>query len=161
MHGATPAITELLAAGVPFTERAYAHDPRASSYGWEAAEALGRDADQVFKTLMVTGHHRSRDYAIGIVPVSTTLDLKKMAKAMTAKKLTLAPVAEAERISGYVAGGISPLGQRRHLPTIIDASAKEWATILVSGGRRGLDIELSPLDLAELIGARFAPITER
>jgi len=161
MHGATPAITELLAAGVPFTERAYSHDPRASSYGMEAAAALGRDPDQVFKTLIVTGDRGGRDYAVGIIPVSTTVDLKKLAKAMNTKRLTLAPVADAERISGYVAGDISPLGQRRRLPTIIDESAKQWGTILVSGGRRGRDIELSPFDLAGLIGARFAPIAER
>lgn len=161
MHGATPAITELLSAGVPFTERTYHHDPRASSYGQEAAEALGRDPGQVFKTLMVTGHRDARDYAIGIVPVSTTLDLKQMAKAMTVKKIAMAPVTVAERISGYVAGGISPLGQRRRLPTIVDVSAKEWGTILISGGRRGLDLELSPLDLAHHLGATFAPIAER
>lgn len=153
--GSTPAVRALLAARIAFTEHPYEHDEGAPSFGLEAAQALGRDPRQVFKTLLVAS---AGDLAVGIVPVATTLDLKAMAAALGVKKVAMAPVADAERVTGYVAGGISPLGQRRSLPTVLDTSAANWSTILVSGGRRGLDIELSPDDLARLTGASRADI---
>lgn len=158
MKGATPAITELLRAGVAFTPWEYAHDPAATSFGAEAAAALGRDPDQVFKTLVVAAHPAARQLALALVPVSASVNLKQMATAMGVKKVAMAPVEVAERATGYVAGGISPLGQRRRLPTYIDVSAKTWDTILISGGQRGLDVELAPSDLTRLTSARYLPI---
>ncbi|QGH69512.1 Cys-tRNA(Pro) deacylase [Pseudactinotalea sp. HY158] len=153
--GSTPAVRALLAAGVAFTERPYDHDPAAPSFGLEAAAALGRDPSQVFKTLLVDA---GSGLAVGIVPVSATLDLKAMGAALGVKKVAMAAVADAERVTGYVAGGISPIGQRRALPTVLDSSAGRWTTLLVSGGRRGLDIELAPADLAALTRATRAAI---
>ncbi|MEH0109799.1 Cys-tRNA(Pro) deacylase [Tersicoccus sp. MR15.9] len=153
--GGTPATRVLADAGVPFAERPYEHDPAAPSYGLEAATALGVEPARVFKTLLVdTG----AGLAVGIVPVDTTLDLKKMAAALGAKRVRMADVKDAERVTGYVAGGISPLGQRRALPTVLDASATGHATVLVSGGRRGFDVELAPDDLAALTKATVAPL---
>lgn len=146
----TPATAVLAAAGVPFTLHPYAHDPSATSYGLEAAEVLGIDPGRVFKTLMVDIEGK---LAVGIVPVSGTLDLKAIAAALGSKKATMA-----ERRTGYVLGGISPLGQRQPSPTVLDESALAFGTVLVSGGRRGLDIELDPADLIRLTGARTAPI---
>ncbi|MGA4507435.1 Cys-tRNA(Pro) deacylase [Propionibacteriaceae bacterium G1746] len=151
----TPATVALTKAGVAFTEHTYAHDPAAASYGMEAAEALGLDPAQVFKTLVVSnGGH----LAVGIVPVHRTLDLKAMATALGVKKVEMAAVADAERSSGYVAGGISPVGQRRALPTVLDASALDHDTIYVSGGRRGFDIGLAPADLVRTTRAGVAAI---
>ena len=152
----TPATAALTAAGVPFALHPYTHDPSAASYGTEAAEALGIDPSRVFKTLMVDVEGR---LAVGIVPVSGTLDLKAMAAALGAKKAAMADPAAAQRRTGYVLGGISPLGQRQPSPTVLDSSALALDTMLVSGGRRGLDIELAPADLARLTGAVTAPIS--
>jgi Cys-tRNA(Pro)/Cys-tRNA(Cys) deacylase len=152
----TPATAALTAAGVPFVLHPYTHDPSAPSYGAEAAEALGIDPSRVFKTLMVDVEGR---LAVGIVPVSGSLDLKAMASALGAKKAAMADPAAAQRRTGYVLGGISPIGQRQPSPTVLDSTALGLDTILVSGGRRGLDIELAPADLARLTNAITAPIS--
>jgi Cys-tRNA(Pro)/Cys-tRNA(Cys) deacylase len=141
----TPALVALERAGVAYTVHEYVHDPVASSYGLEAAEKLGVYAARVFKTLVVDIDGRPH---VAIVPVTRDLDLRSLGK-----RAAMAKVAEAERITGYVTGGISPLGQRRRLPTLVDESALEFETIYVSGGRRGLEIELSPEDLVALTGA--------
>lgn len=153
--GATPAIVALEKAGTVFSVRAYEHDPAAPSYGEEAAEALGVDPSRVFKTLVadVDGV-----LTVAVVPVSSSLDLKALAAAVGGKRAAMADPAAAERTTGYVRGGISPLGQRKRLPTALDASAGTHPTICVSAGRRGLEVELSPNDLAALTGAVLAPI---
>lgn len=137
----TPATTALTAAGIEFTAHPYDHDPRAESYGLEAAAALGVATQRVFKTLMASVDGK---LAVGIVPVDGSLDLKALAKALGASKASMAPVADAERATGYVAGGISPIGQKRRHPTVLDDSALQFTSIYVSGGKRGLDIELAP-----------------
>ncbi|MFF3003079.1 Cys-tRNA(Pro) deacylase [Kitasatospora sp. NPDC057940] len=151
----TPATVALESAAVPFTVHAYEHDPAAASYGGEAAEALGVAAERVFKTLVadVDGV-----LTVGVVPVVGQLDLKALAAAVGGKRAAMADPAAAERSSGYVLGGISPLGQRRPLRTVVDASALAHPTVYVSGGRRGLEVELAPADLVTLTGARTAPI---
>ncbi len=151
----TPATLALTRAGVPFTTHAYDHDPAATSYGLEAAELLGLDPDQVFKTLFVEVDGR---LVVGIVPVSRQLDLKAVAAAVGGKKATMADPAAAERATGYVVGGISPLGQKRAHPTVLDESALAYETVYVSGGRRGLDLGLSPKDLVRLTSATTAAI---
>jgi Cys-tRNA(Pro)/Cys-tRNA(Cys) deacylase len=148
--GGTPATVALTKAGVAFTVHAYDHDPSAPSYGLEAAEALGLPPEQVFKTLFVDVDGR---LAVGIVPVARQLDLKAVAAALGGKKATMADPAGAERASGYVVGGISPLGQKRAHPTVLDDSALGLATIYVSGGRRGLDLGLAPQDLVRMTQA--------
>ncbi|AUY52161.1 MULTISPECIES: Cys-tRNA(Pro) deacylase [Streptomycetaceae] len=151
----TPATVALESAAVAFTVHAYEHDPAAASYGGEAAEALGVPADRVFKTLVadVDGV-----LTVGVVPVAGQLDLKALAAAVGGKRAAMADPAAAERSSGYVLGGISPLGQRRPLRTVVDDSALAHATVYVSAGRRGLEVELAPADLVALTGARTAPI---
>lgn len=149
----TPATAALAAAGVPFVAHPYNHDPAAAGYGLEAAEVLGIDPARVFKTLMVDVDGQP---AVGVVPVSGNLDLKAMAAALGGKKAVMAEPGAAQRRTGYVLGGISPLGQRQPSPTVVDQSALALDTILVSGGRRGLDIELSPSELIRLTGARTA-----
>ena len=151
----TPATAVLAAAGVPFVLHPYTHDPSAASYGAEAAEVLGIDPSRVFKTLMVEVEGR---LAVGIVPVSGSLDLKAFAAALGARKAAMADPAAAQRRTGYVLGGISPLGQRLPSPTVLDSSALGLDTLLVSGGKRGLDIELAPADLIRLTQAVTAPI---
>ena len=151
----TPATAALSAAGVAFTVRSYEHDPAATSYGLEAAHALGAAPAEVFKTLLASADGRP---VVAVVPVSGQLDLKALAVAVGAKRAELAEPRLAERTTGYVVGGISPLGQRRALPTVVDSSALEHPSVLVSGGRRGLDIELSPADLIRLTEATTARI---
>ncbi|WP_328441136.1 Cys-tRNA(Pro) deacylase [Streptomyces sp. NBC_00444] len=153
--GGTPATVALTAAGADFTVHAYDHDPAHPSYGEEAAEAMGVSPERVFKTLVadVDG-----SLVVGIVPVSGSLDLKALATAVGAKKATMADPALAERTTGYVRGGISPLGQRKKLRTVLDASATAFDTICVSAGRRGLEVELSPKALTDLTNATLAPI---
>ncbi|GGU83610.1 Cys-tRNA(Pro)/Cys-tRNA(Cys) deacylase [Streptomyces albospinus] len=153
--GGTPATVALAASGVPFTVHAYEHDPAAPSYGEEAAEALGVSPDQVFKTLLadVDG-----TLTVAVVPVSGSLDLKALAAAVGGKRAAMADPAAAERSTGYVLGGISPLGQRKRLRTVVDASAQGRPTVCVSAGRRGLEVELAPDDLVALTDARIAPI---
>jgi len=151
----TPATLALRAAGVPFAEHAYDHDPAAASFGEEAAAALGVEPDRVFKTLLAEVDGR---LVVGIVPVSGRLDLKALAAAFGGKRATMADPVLAERKTGYVVGGISPLGQRSILPTALDETAELWDTVFVSGGRRGLDLELAPADLVRLTDARLAAI---
>ncbi len=154
--GGTPALLALAAAGVPHGQHPYVHDPRAKSFGLEAAVALGVPPEQVFKTLLadVDGH-----LTVGIVPVAGTLDLKALAKAVGGSKAVMADPAAAARATGYVVGGISPIGQKRALPTVIDTSAQEFDLVYVSGGRRGLDVSLSPADLCAITRATTAPIS--
>ncbi|WP_330267564.1 Cys-tRNA(Pro) deacylase [Streptomyces griseorubiginosus] len=153
--GGTPATVALTAAGVPFTVHAYDHDPSHPSYGEEAAEAMGVTPDRVFKTLVadVDG-----TLTVAVVPVAGSLDLKALATAVSGKRAAMADPTLAERTTGYVRGGISPLGQRKKLPTVLDASASAHPTICVSAGRRGLEVELSPTDLARLTDATLAPV---
>ncbi|QGG95211.1 Cys-tRNA(Pro) deacylase [Actinomarinicola tropica] len=154
----TPATAALVDAGVPHVVHTYAHDPAASSYGVEAADALGVDPDRIFKTLLADV---GGELVVGVVPVTAQLDLKALAAAVGARRATMADPAVAERRTGYVVGGISPLGQRRSHRTVIDDSARGWDTIHVSGGRRGLEVELAPDDLARLTDATFAPLARR
>lgn len=154
-EGRTPATVALTAAGIAFTTHPYAHEPTAASYGLEAAEALGVEPGRVFKTLLVEG---DKGLAVGIVPVDRQLDLKALATALGVKRVQMADPRAAERVTGYVVGGISPVGQKRRLPTILDESAAAHDTVLVSGGRRGLDLELSPADLRAATDATLAPI---
>ncbi|MGW4225199.1 Cys-tRNA(Pro) deacylase [Streptomyces bauhiniae] len=153
--GGTPATVALTAAGVDHTVHAYEHDPAHPSYGEEAAEAMGVSPDRVFKTLVadVDG-----TLTVAVVPVSGSLDLKALAAAVGGKRAAMADPALAERTTGYVRGGISPLGQRKKLPTVLDESAGAHSTICVSAGRRGLEVELAPADLATLTKAVLAPI---
>ncbi|MGW2209023.1 Cys-tRNA(Pro) deacylase [Streptomyces sp. NPDC001781] len=153
--GGTPATVALTAAGVHHTVHSYEHDPAHPSYGEEAAEAMGVSPDRVFKTLVadVDG-----TLTVAVVPVSGTLDLKALAAAVGGKRAAMADPALAERTTGYVRGGISPLGQRKKLPTVLDESAVAHPTVCVSAGRRGLEVELAPADLATLTKAVLAPV---
>ena len=149
----TPAIAAATRAGIAFTVHEYRHDPRAESYGLEAVEKLGLDPARVFKTLVadVDG-----TLTVAVVPVAAQLDLRALGK-----RASMADAGAAERATGYVAGGISPLGQRRRLTTVVDTSALDHETIHVSAGRRGLELEIAPSDLVELTAARVAPIARR
>ncbi|MFE0573738.1 Cys-tRNA(Pro) deacylase [Streptomyces albogriseolus] len=151
----TPATVALTAAGVPFSVHSYDHDPSHPSYGEEAAEAMGVSPDRVFKTLVADVDGA---LTVAVVPVAGQLDLKALASAAGGKRASMADPALAERTTGYVRGGISPLGQRKKLPTVLDASATRHGTICVSAGRRGLEVELAPTDLARLTSAVLAPI---
>jgi Cys-tRNA(Pro)/Cys-tRNA(Cys) deacylase len=151
----TPATVALMKAKVEFSTHAYEHDPAAKSYGLEAAEALGLAPEQVFKTLLVEVDGK---LTVGVVPVAKQLDLKAIAAAAGGKKAVMADPAAAERTTGYVVGGISPIGQKRALPTVVDSTATDHPTVYVSGGRRGLDIGLSPADLITVTNARTAAI---
>lgn len=155
----TPAIELAKARGLTYHIHEYHHDPSAPSFGSEAADKLGVDGAQVFKTLVVI--QDTGKLAVAIVPVSRTLNLKSMAKALGCKKVTMAEPKAVERSSGYVLGGVSPLGQKKRLATIIDQSATDHAAIYVSAGRRGLEIELAPTDLAAELSARFFAIAEQ
>ena len=154
----TPAIDAARKAGIAFTTHEYVHDPRASSYGAEAAEKLGITPERVFKTLLIALDGDNKHLAVGVVPVNGQLDLKALAKACGAKKATMAESADAQRATGYLVGGISPLGQKRRLPLRLDESAMTFDTIYASAGRRGLEIELAPGDLLRLTRGATAPI---
>ncbi|MDX3241960.1 Cys-tRNA(Pro) deacylase [Streptomyces sp. ME18-1-4] len=153
--GGTPATVALTAAGVDFTVHAYDHDPSHPSYGEEAAEAMGVSPDRVFKTLVADVDGA---LTVAVVPVAGSLDLKALAAAVGGKRAAMADPTLAERTTGYVRGGISPLGQRKRLPTVLDDSATTHPTICVSAGRRGLEVELPGTDLAKLTEAVLAPI---
>ncbi|HEY1134846.1 MAG TPA: Cys-tRNA(Pro) deacylase [Nocardioides sp.] len=153
--GGTPATAALTAAGTWFELHPYEHDPRATSYGEEAATLLGVDPARVLKTIVVEA---DGELCVGVVPVAGTLDLKAIATALGARKVRLAEVAAAERSTGYVVGGISPIGQKRRLRTVVDTGALDHATVLVSGGRRGLDLELRPGDLIAVTEAIVAAV---
>jgi Cys-tRNA(Pro)/Cys-tRNA(Cys) deacylase len=155
---ATPALEILIRSKTVHSVLSYQHDPGVQSFGDEAAAALGVEPARVFKTLVIRA---DEDLVVGVVPVDAELDMKALAKVLRAKRAQLADATSAVRSSGYVVGGISPLGQKHPLATVIDDSANLFATIFVSGGRRGLEIELSPGDLVTLTGGRFAAIARR
>lgn len=151
----TPATVALTRLGVAFTVHTYDHDPAAPSYGLEAATVLRLDPATVFKTLLVDG---AGHLAVAVVPVDATLDLKAAAAALGHKKVAMADPAVAERVTGYVVGGISPIGQKRRLPTVVDASAAGHDVVYVSGGKRGFDLGLAPADLIFATGGAYAAI---
>ncbi len=153
--GGTPAVRVLEESGTWHRVHPYDHDPAADSYGLEAADALEVDPARVYKTLLA---EVDGALAVAVVPVAGRLDLKALAAALGGKRAVMAQPADAERVTGYVVGGISPLGQKRGLPTVLDESAQDHDTVLVSGGRRGLDVELAPVDLVGLTGAVLAPV---
>lgn len=153
----TGAILALQKAGITPVIHTYEHDERAQAWGLEAAQALGLDPARVFKTLLVS-HEKA--LAVVVIPVASRLDLKAIAKQLGWKKAQLADPALAQRTTGYVVGGISPLGQKKALPTLIDASAATHETVFVSGGRRGLDLELDPQVLAQLTKASFTEVAK-
>lgn len=153
--GGTPATVALQKAGVIFTLHEYSHDPRAESFGLEAADALGLDPRQVYKTLLTDVDGST---VVGIVPVAGSLDLKALAGAAGGRRAEMTDPARAQRLTGYVLGGISPVGQRRPLPTYLDDTALLWERVYVSGGRRGLDIGIAPTDLIAVTAAVTAPI---
>ncbi|TDN42774.1 Cys-tRNA(Pro)/Cys-tRNA(Cys) deacylase [Curtobacterium flaccumfaciens] len=151
----TPATVALERAGIPYTPHVYEHHETATNFGEEAAAALGLREEQVFKTLVVSVDGA---LAVAIVPVANRLDLKAIAAAVGGKKATLADPALAEKRTGYVVGGISPVGQKTRLRTVVDESALSYPSIFVSGGRRGFDIEVAPADLVRVTEATAAPI---
>lgn len=152
----TTATIALDRAKVPFTLHEYLHDPRSRSYGLEASEALGVPPERVFKTLIAAVD--GGGFAVGVVPVHRQLDLKALAAAVGGKRAVMAEAAAAERVTGYVAGGISPVGQKKRLPVVIDSSAGVLTTMFCSAGRRGLEIEIAPGDLLRAVGAKLAAI---
>jgi len=152
----TPAINAAKKKKIPYTIHQYTHDPTLDSYGKEAAEKLGIAEERVYKTLVVQLDQGS--LTVAVIPVSSMLSMKLMAQAAGAKKAAMADKQLVERTTGYVLGGVSPLGQKKRLLTVIDSSAKDFPTIFVSAGRRGLEIELAPADLATLTTATFAKI---
>lgn len=164
MAAGTPAMVELERAGVVYVAHEFEHDPTERSYGLAAARAIGVDPDRVFKTLLADVTFSNAPGAgaigqvVGIVPVSAQLSLKELAAAVGGKRAEMCDPANAERITGYVDGGISPFGQKKRLRTVIDETCELNDTIFVSGGRRGLDIELAPADLIRLLHAVAAPI---
>jgi Cys-tRNA(Pro)/Cys-tRNA(Cys) deacylase len=155
MRAPTPAVAAVVRAGVAHTVHEVGHDPTVTAYGKEAAGALGVEPGRVFKTLVASVDGK---LVVAVVPVTGELSLKALAAAVGAKTAEMAEAATAERATGYVVGGISPIGQKRHLPTLVDVSAARWGTIFVSGGRRGLELELVPSDLVRLTNGRLASI---
>jgi Cys-tRNA(Pro)/Cys-tRNA(Cys) deacylase len=155
---ATPATRVLDAAGVGYRLHPYHHDPASRRFGEEAAEALGVEPERLFKTLLVDAGGQRPDLAVAVVPVAGMLDLKAMAEALGVRKVAMAAPASAERATGYLVGGISPLGQKVRLPSVVDETAQLFDTVLVSAGRRGLQVELAPEDLLRLVAARYADI---
>ncbi|WP_448565425.1 Cys-tRNA(Pro) deacylase [Thalassotalea ganghwensis] len=152
----TPAIILLKKRQVPHTLHQYQHDSNASSFGLEAAEKLIVDIEKVFKTLVVDIQHQ---LVVAVIPVNQQLSLKSLAKLMNSKKATMAKANDVINSTGYILGGVSPLGQKSALKTFIDLSAQQHETIFISGGKRGLEIELSPLALAELTNGKFYQLT--
>lgn len=155
----TPGINLAKKAKISFKVHEYIHDPSSESYGLEAAEKLGIPVDRVFKTLIVSLDNR--ELAVGVIPVSSMLGMKLIAKAVGAKKANMASAVDVERSTGYVLGGVSPLGQKKQLKTFIDLSAEKFETIFVSAGRRGLEIELNPVDLRKLTNGRFTELCQK
>lgn len=151
----TPATVMLTRAGIAFTTHAYDHDPRHPNYGEEAATALGLTTGEVFKTLLAMV---DRSPVVAVVPVAGTLDLKALAAVAGGRRAEMCEPATAQRLTGYVLGGISPIGQKRALPTYVDESARQLERIYVSGGRRGLDLALRPADLVAATAGTFARI---
>lgn len=153
----TPAINLLKKKKINYQIHSYEHDPRAASYGLEAAEKLALDPARVFKTLLV--QTEAKELLVAILPVKNSLNLKQLASAAKVKKLEMADPQQAQRTTGYLLGGISPLGQKKALRTFVDQSAVDFATIFVSAGRRGLEIELQAGDLLQLTAGVSAEIT--
>jgi Cys-tRNA(Pro)/Cys-tRNA(Cys) deacylase len=154
----TPAINLARKAGIPHRIHEYTHDTAHPSYGLEAAEKMQTAPERVFKTLVVA--LENKELVVGIVPVSTTLNMKLIAKAAQARKAGMAAAQDVQRSTGYVLGGVSPLAQKKRLRTYVDSSALQFATIFVSAGRRGLEIELAPDDLCKLTGGHFAELAD-
>lgn len=152
----TPAIDIAKKAKITYQIHSYTHDPLCESYGTEASKKLGISAERVFKTLVVLID--SKAMVVAVIPVSSMLSMKQIAKAAGGKKAEMANGADVERSSGYILGGVSPLGQKKRLKTFIDASAENFTSIYVSAGRRGLEIELSANDLAKLTGGEFVSL---
>ena len=153
----TPATKLLKANKIDFSIHEYEHDANAKSFGLEAAEKLNLRVEEVFKTLLVTDE---KNYFVAILPVHHQLNLKKVAQAVGAKKLKMSDPKDAERLTGYLVGGISPVGQKKRLKTVIDQSAVQLEKFYVSGGKRGLDIGLKPQDLAKVLSATFADVLD-
>lgn len=154
----TPAINAARKARIDHRIHEYDHDPASASYGTEAAEKMAVDPQRVFKTLVVATE--TGELVVGVVPVTAMLSMKQIARAAGAKKAAMADRQEVQRSTGYVLGGVSPLGQKKRLRTFIDGSAEAFATVFVSAGRRGLEIELAPADLATLTGGRLTPLQQ-
>jgi Cys-tRNA(Pro)/Cys-tRNA(Cys) deacylase len=154
-RASTPAMVALTESSIPFAVHEYRHDPDDTAFGQEAADALGLEPERVFKTLVADVEGQ---LVVACVPVSAQLSLKSLASAVGAKKAVMADAKTAEKTTGYVVGGISPIGQKKTLPTVVDASALDHSTIFVSGGRRGTDLELTPENLITATNARTAPI---
>ena len=154
----TPAIEIARKRKIPHQVHEYVHDPAHLSYGQEAAEKLGIDQSRVFKTLVAKLD--DRQLVVAVVPVSSQLSMKQLAKSASAKKAVMADKGEVQRVTGYVLGGVSPLGQKKRLPTFIDSSAQRFGSIFVSAGRRGLEIELNPQDLQLLLAAEFTALCQ-
>lgn len=152
----TPGVIAAEKAGIDFSLHTYEHDAKAASYGEEAADKLGLPYGQVFKTLVIaldTGQ-----LAVAVLPVSAQLSFKQVAKALKAKKASMADPTAVQRATGYVLGGVSPLGQKKRLPALLDQSARDWPQVYISAGRRGLEIALQPDDLLRLTGAQWAAL---
>lgn len=154
----TPGINAVSKAGISHSIHEYEHDPASAGYGNEAAEKLGVEPARIFKTLVVAVDGKT--LAVAVVPVTGMLSMKLIAKAAGGKKASMADPTQVQRRTGYVLGGVSPLGQKNRLKTFIDASAESFDTVYISAGRRGLEIELSPADLAKLTGGQLAPLQQ-